>query len=85
MSFTQLNPGIPVASPEKGKGVALAVIDYGPEHHLIWVTAIDATGEIWAIPNPEIRVQKNWTMGRTLERAGPSNVIPAAIPVRADR
>jgi hypothetical protein len=31
----------------KGNGMAFGVIDYGPEQHLLWVTAIDATGEIW--------------------------------------
>ena len=40
------------------------MIDYGQEHNLIWVTAIDDTGEIWCAPNPEIRMQANWSMGR---------------------
>ncbi len=40
------------------------MIDYGQEHNLIWVTAIDGTGEIWCAPNPKVRMQKNWTMGR---------------------
>lgn len=44
-------------------------IDYGQEHHLIWVVALDATGEIWAVPNPEVRVQNNWTMGRSVKPA----------------
>jgi hypothetical protein len=47
MSFTQLDPPMP----------------YGPEHHLIRVTAIDETGEIWCAPNSKVRVQANWTMG----------------------
>jgi hypothetical protein len=64
MSFTQLDPPMPVHALEKGKGLAFAVIDYGPEHHLIWVTAIDETGEIWCAPNPKVRLQANWTMGR---------------------
>lgn len=62
--FTQLNPQIPVHVLGKGDGSAFAVIDYGQEHNLIWVTAIDATGEIWCAPNPKVRMQKNWTMGR---------------------
>jgi hypothetical protein len=41
--FTQLNPSIPMDTP-KGSGLALAVIDYGLEHNLLWVVAIDATG-----------------------------------------
>lgn len=64
MSFTQLNPPIPLHVLEKGDGYALAVIDYGQEHNLIWVTAIDSTGEIWCAPNPKVRMLKNWTAGR---------------------
>ncbi len=64
MPFIQLDPPMPVHVLEKGKGLAFAVIDYGPEHNLIWVTAIDDTGEIWCAPNPKVRMQANWTMGR---------------------
>ena len=62
--FVQLNPPLPVTVDEKGAGYAIAVIDYGQEHSLIWVTAISATGEIWCAPNPRVRVQPNWTMSR---------------------
>ena len=62
--LTQLNPPIPVEVIGKGKGLALAVIDYGPEHNLIWTVGIDETREIWCVPNPEVRLQSNWTMGR---------------------
>lgn len=62
--FTQLNPPIPLHVLGKGDGYAFGMIDYGQEHNLIWVTAIDATGEIWCAPNPKVRMQKNWTMGR---------------------
>ena len=44
--------------------LVIGLIDYGPEHNLIWVTAIDRTGEIWCAPNPKVRMLKNWTMGR---------------------
>lgn len=64
MSFNQLNPPMPVFVIGKGRGSSLAVIDYGPEHNLIWVTAMDETGEIWCAPNPTVRMQANWTMGR---------------------
>lgn len=62
----QLNPPIPVivTSKENAKGLAFALVDYSAEHHVIWGVAIDATGEVWWVPNPEIRFQKNWTMGR---------------------
>jgi hypothetical protein len=63
--FTQLNPTLPVEVIDKGKGYAIAVIDYGQEHHLLWVVVIDGTGEIWTATNPKVRVQPNWTMGAT--------------------
>ena len=62
--LTQLEPPIPLHVLGKGDGYAFAVIDYGAEHNLMWVTAIDATGEIWCAPNPEVRMQSNWSLGR---------------------
>ena len=62
--FTQLNPPLPVIVLEKGEGLALAVIDYGAEYNLLWVTALDQSGEIWCAPNPKVRMQSNWSMGR---------------------
>lgn len=70
MSFTQLDPPLPVHVVDKGDGYALAVIDYGQEHNLIWVTGISATGEIWCAPNPQVRLQSNWTMGRARHDIG---------------
>ena len=32
----QLSPPIPVDTP-KGKALCIGWIDYGPEHHLIWI------------------------------------------------
>jgi hypothetical protein len=64
--MAQLNPPIPLDTP-KGKGLAWLVIDYGAEHDLMWVVAINATGEIWTFRNPEVRAEKNVTMGRMLE------------------
>ena len=49
----------------KGAGLAFAVIDYGAEHNLIWVTALDEGGEIWCAPNPKVRVAENWSLGRS--------------------
>lgn len=62
--FIQLNPTIPVHVIDKGDGYAFAVIDYGQDHNLIWVTALNEGGEIWCAPNPKVRVSQNWTMGR---------------------
>ncbi|MEE4350995.1 MAG: hypothetical protein V2J26_12275 [Pacificimonas sp.] len=64
MSFVQLDPPVPLHVIDRGDGIAFAVIDYGPEYNLIWVTAIDGTGEIWCAPNPQVRMQENWTLGR---------------------
>ncbi|MBU6267711.1 MAG: hypothetical protein KGN34_09230 [Sphingomonadales bacterium] len=64
MSFNQLASPLPVYVVDKGKGLCFAVIDYGPEHNLIWVTALDDSGEIWCAPNPMVRMQSNWTLGR---------------------
>lgn len=61
--FTQLNPTIPLDT-RRGRGQALAVIDYGLEHNLLWVVAIDDTREVWCVPNPDVRVQPNWSAGR---------------------
>ena len=62
--FTQLNPPLPVLVTDKGTGMAFAVIDYGAEHNLLWVTALDQSGEIWCAPNPKVRMQANWSMKR---------------------
>ena len=78
MSFTQLNPSLPVLVEGKGKGVAFAVIDYGEEHNLIWVVALDESGEIWCSPNPKVRMRANWTMGRA--HARPSLSVAAEQP-----
>lgn len=59
----QLNPPLPLVTP-KGKGLAHVVIDYGPEHHLLWVVIDDTTREIWTWSNPEVKGQMNITMGR---------------------
>jgi len=62
--LTQLNPPIPMTIEGKGKGYAIAVIDYGLEHHLMWVVALDEDGSIWTAANPSVRLQTNWTAGR---------------------
>jgi hypothetical protein len=61
--ITQLDPPLPMETP-KGLGLAHFVIDYGPESHLMWVVFLDDGGACWTVPNPEIRLQSNWTMGR---------------------
>ena len=61
----QLDPPLPIKTP-KGKALAHLLIDYGPEHDLIWVCFQDETGECWSWANPEIRAVTNITMGRGL-------------------
>ena len=58
----QLNPSIPMTTP-RGKGQAILVLDYSPEHHLMWTVALD-NGEIWTFQNPDVRVRENETLGR---------------------
>ncbi len=62
----QLNPPIPMTHVEKGDGYAIALIDYSQEHDLMWVIAIDDTGEIWTAMNRYVRMQKNITLDRRL-------------------
>lgn len=59
----QLSPTLPVWT-DKGTGQAHFLIDYGIEHHLMWVIVMDADGAIWTIENPKVKVQFNPTIGR---------------------
>jgi hypothetical protein len=61
--ITQLNPPLPLETP-KGSGLAHFVIDYGPEADLLWVVFLDDGGACWSVPNPDIRLSSNWSMGR---------------------
>ena len=60
----QLDPTIPLITP-KGPALAHFLVDYGPEHHWLWVCALDEGGECWTFQNPEIRFCANPSMGRT--------------------
>lgn len=74
--FTQLEPPIPMTVLDKGNGYAVAVIDYGQEFDLLWVIAMDESGEIWCAPNPKVRMQSNWSMGRAKPKM-PAADVPA--------
>ena len=63
----QLNPPLPIVTP-KGKALAHVIIDYGPEHDLVWVCFQDDTGECWSWNNRDIKAQANITMNRPLSR-----------------
>ena len=64
----QLNPPIPLTTP-KGSSIAHFLIDYGPEHDLLWVCFDDETGECWTWNNALIRAEKNITLGRSYEKS----------------
>lgn len=58
----QLNPPIPLVTPN-GKALAQFLIDYGPEHDLLWV-CFEEDGQCWTWRNQEIRADRNITFGR---------------------
>lgn len=68
MTIIQLDPPLPMNTP-KGEAIAHFLIDYGMESHLMWVCFQAETGECWTWSNPEIRIQKNISMGRTFSVA----------------
>lgn len=58
----QLNPPLPVVTP-RGKAMAHVLIDYGPEHDLVWV-CFDRNGEIWSWRNADVKADENVTFKR---------------------
>ena len=61
--FYQLRPSIPMRSP-RASGEAIAVIDYGKEDDLLWLIIDDSTGQVWCVPNAEVRAFRNYSIGR---------------------
>ena len=61
--MTRIDPPLPLDTP-KGSAMAHFLIDYGPEHHLLWVCFQDDSGECWAWSNKDVRLQENISMGR---------------------
>ena len=59
----QLNPPLPVTTP-KGSALAHFLVDYGPEHNLMWVCFTDSDGQCWTWQNSDIRACRNITMHR---------------------
>ena len=55
---------VTVLSKDGAKGHVFAIIDYGPEADLLFVTVL-AEGEVWCVPNKDIRVAPNWSLGRS--------------------
>ena len=71
--ITQLDPPLPMETP-KGPALAHFLIDYRPESHLMWVCFLDENGQCWTVPNPEVRMQKNWSLQRRYSK--PNTVQP---------
>lgn len=61
----QLNPSIPVKTP-KGTGECIAWLDYSKEDNLLWLVAMDDTGKCWLVPNQDISLLDNYSIGRNL-------------------
>ncbi len=60
----QLNPAIPLWHvPTKSPCYAYVLIDYSQDHDLLWVCVLKS-GEIWAVPNKDLRGQENFSLGR---------------------
>ena len=66
--ISQLDPMLPVYVPGMGLGYAFAIIDYSQEHNLFFAVAMDDTGEIWVLNNKKVRLQKNISLGRSVEK-----------------
>ena len=76
MSILQLNPPIPVTLKLKEvpdfipthlteiRGWAYMVKETGIDSHRMWVVVLDHGGEVIDVPQPEIRVDPNWSYGR---------------------
>ncbi|MCX7319241.1 MAG: hypothetical protein NT113_07010 [Hyphomicrobiales bacterium] len=59
-----------VDSP-KGLGLVKFMICDGVDSDILWVTAIQDTGECWTFSNEDIRFAKNITIGRRVDEARP--------------
>ena len=64
----QLNPPLPLDTP-KGPAWAHFLLDYGTEHHLLWICFVMESGECWSFSNPEIRLQRNLSLGVRVGKA----------------
>lgn len=63
----QLSIQIPVHVKDRGNGMAIGWLDYSEEHNLIWIVAMNDTGEVWLEQNQNIRLLNNYTMGRKIK------------------
>lgn len=62
----QLEPMLPVYVPKfQMEGYAFLATRHSQEHYIIFTIALD-NGEIWELPNTEVRFCKNITMQRLI-------------------
>jgi hypothetical protein len=64
----QLNPPLPVLTA-KGRGYAYVVQDYSQDHDTVFLVGDNATGELWWVPQYELRLQENVSFGREYNAA----------------
>lgn len=50
-----------------GRGLCYFVIEGAIDADIVWVIAMDDTGEIWSVRNPFVRAVKNKTLGRRIK------------------
>ena len=60
--LVQLRPTIPLDTP-KGAADCHLVIDYGENQHLLFVCFLRSDGTCWTFSGPQVRLEKNITMG----------------------
>jgi hypothetical protein len=58
----ELKQILPLDTP-LGPAFAHFLLDYGTEHHLIWVCFMKSTGECWSFENPFVKLAANPTLG----------------------
>jgi hypothetical protein len=68
----QLNPPIPLETP-KGKAIAHFMVDYGIEHHWLWV-CFHENGECWTWQNTDIKARPNPTFGRNIKSSNQGGI-----------
>lgn len=60
-SIHELRQTLWVNTPH-GKGIALLVIDYGPQQNTIWVVALKESGQIKHYDSNQITLEVNYTL-----------------------
>lgn len=61
------------------RGWAYGWKDVGVDGHRLWVVVLDDTGEVVDVPQPEIRVDPNWSLGRRVTTEAASVPVSPAV------